>query len=88
MAKAAAAIKGALDKKTLTLVSHKMRMQKVFRFGSLTLALTVPQGSDVASMDEDDMLKVMKKVTNDICRAEGCGVVPSHGGGCVCTTPC
>ena len=42
--------------------SHKMRMQKVSRFGPHTLALTVPQGSVVASMDEDEMLKVMKKV--------------------------
>ena len=53
VAKAAAAIKEALDEKTLTLVSHKMRMQKVFRFGPHTLALTVPQGSVVASMAED-----------------------------------
>ena len=30
------------------------------------LELTVPQGSVVASMDEDEMLKVMKKVTNDV----------------------
>ena len=37
--KAAAAIKEALsEEKTLTLVSHKMRMQKVFRFGPHTFA--------------------------------------------------
>ena len=66
VAKAAAAIIEALEEKTLMLVSQKMRMQKVFRFGPHTLALTVPQGSVVASMDEDEMLKVMKKVTNDV----------------------
>ena len=65
MVKAAAAIEQALENKTLTLVSHKMRMPKVSRFGPHTLALTVPQGSVVASMGEDEMLKVMKKVTND-----------------------
>ena len=43
-----------------------MRMQKVFRFGPHTLRLTVPQGSVVARMDEDEMLKVVKKVTNDV----------------------
>ena len=43
-----------------------MRMQaKVFRFGPHTLALTVPQGSVVASMDEDEMLKVMENVTSN-----------------------
>jgi hypothetical protein len=36
----------------------------VFFFGPQTLALTVPQGSVFASMDEDEMLKVMKKVAN------------------------
>ena len=40
-------------------------MLKVFRFGPHTLELTVPQGSVVARMEEDEMLKVMKKVTND-----------------------
>jgi hypothetical protein len=34
-------------------------MQKVFCFGSHTLALTVPQGAVVTSMDEDEMLKVI-----------------------------
>ena len=43
VAKAAAAIKTVLDKITLTLVSHKVRMQNVFRVGPHTLALTVPQ---------------------------------------------
>ena len=66
VAKAAAEIKEALEEMTLTIVSHKMRMQKVFRFGPHTLALTVPQGSVFASMDEDEMLKVMKKDTNDV----------------------
>ena len=37
----------------------------MFRFGPQTPELTVPQGSVVASMEEDEMLKVMKKVTND-----------------------
>jgi hypothetical protein len=49
---------------TLSIVSYKMRMQKVFCFSPHTFALTVPQGSVIASMDEDEMLKVMKKVTN------------------------
>lgn len=62
VAEAAAPIKQALDEKMLICESHKMRMQKVFRFGPHTLELTVPQGSVVASMDEDEMLKVMKKV--------------------------
>ncbi len=61
--KATAEIKEALEEMTLTIVSHKVRMQKVFRSGPLTLALTVPQGSVVASMDEDEMLKVIKKIT-------------------------
>jgi hypothetical protein len=61
----AAAIKEGLEEKTLKIVSHKMRIQKVFRFGPHTLALTVPQGSVVACMDENEMLKVMKKVTKD-----------------------
>ena len=39
VAKAAAAIEEAFEETTLTLVSHKMRMQKVFRFGPHTLAL-------------------------------------------------
>ena len=63
-----------------------MRMQKVFR--SHTLALTVPQGSVIAKMDEDEMLKVMKKVINDAELATERDVILSHGGGCVCTTPC
>jgi hypothetical protein len=65
-----------------------MRMQKVFRFGPrrLVLTVTMPKGSVVASMDEDDeMLKVMKKVTNDAELASAV-VVPSHSGGCVCVT--
>ncbi len=65
VAKAAAAIKEALEEMTLTIVSRKMRMQKVFCFGPRTLALTVPQGSVVASMEKDEMLKMIKKVTND-----------------------
>ncbi len=48
-----------------------MWFQEVFRFGLYTLALTLPQGSVVASIDEDEMLKVMKKVTNDADRAGG-----------------
>ena len=65
MAKAAAAIKQAIEETTLTLVIHKMRMQKVFRFGPHTLERIVPQGSVVAGMAENEMLKVMKKVTNN-----------------------
>ncbi len=72
VAKAAAAIKETLEEKTLTIVSHKMRMQKVFRFRPHALALTVPQGSVVASMDEDEMLKVMKRVTMPSWRARCC----------------
>ncbi len=48
VAKADAAIKQALEEKTLTLVGPTRRMLKVFRFGLHTLELTVPQGSVVA----------------------------------------
>ena len=41
-------------------MSHKMRMQKVCRFGPHTLKLTVPQGSVVAGMEEDEMMHVIK----------------------------
>ena len=41
------------------------RMLKMFRFGPHTLDLTVLQGSVVASMDKDEILKVMEKITND-----------------------
>ena len=44
VAKAAAAIKQALEDKTLTFVRPTRRMLKVFRFGPHTLELTVPQG--------------------------------------------
>ncbi len=37
----------------------------MFRSSPQTLELTVPEGSVVASMKEDEMLKVMKKVTKD-----------------------
>ena len=40
-------------------------MLKVFRFGPHTLELTVPQGSVVAGMDNDEMMNVIKKVIND-----------------------
>ena len=49
----------------------------MFRFGTHTLALTVclrAQGAVVASLDEDEMLKIMKKVTNARC-AELVGAV-------------
>ena len=65
MAKAAAAIKQALEDKTLTIVRPKRRMLTVFRFGPHTLELTVPQGSVVAGMEEDEVMNVIKKVTND-----------------------
>ena len=67
MAKAAAAIKQALEEKTLTVMRPKRRrMLKVNRFSPYTLELAVPQGSVVAGMEEDEMMKVTKKVTNDV----------------------
>ncbi len=65
VAKAVAAIRQALEDKTLTLMRPTRRMLKVFRFGPLTLEVTVPQGSVVAGMEEDEMMNVIKKVTND-----------------------
>ena len=66
VAKAAAAIKEALEDKTLTLVRPTGRMLKVFCFGPHMLELTVPQGSIVAGVEEDEMMNLIKKVTNDV----------------------
>ena len=49
-------------------------MLKVFCFGPHTLELTVHQGSIVAAMEEDEMMKIIKKATND---AELEGAVPN-----------
>jgi hypothetical protein len=89
VAKAAAAIKQALEEKTLTLVRPTRRMLKVFCFGPHTLELTVPQGSVVARREEDEieMLKKGDEKGHKRCRAGERGVEPSHGGGRVCTTP-
>ena len=65
VAKAPAAIKQALEDKSLTLVRPTRRMLKVFCFGPHTRELTVPQGSVVAGMEEDEMINVMMKVTSD-----------------------
>ncbi len=87
VAKAAATMKElALQEKTITLVRPTRWMLKVFRFDLDMLELTVPQGSVVAGMEEGEVMKVIKKVTNDAQLAGA--VVPSQGGGCVCTTPC
>ncbi len=63
--KLSAAIKQVLEDKTLTLVRPTRRMLKVFPFIPHTLELTMPQGSVVAGIEEDEMMNVIKKVTND-----------------------
>ena len=61
----AAATRWRSRRRHLLSVRPTKRMLKLFRFNLHTLELTVPQGTFVASMEEDEMLKVIKKGTND-----------------------